>query len=96
MPTGYTADQVTCGVDCSFVLAKEKIVLACGNNKYDDNIYFFKTLAFVYLSDIAIRTEISLFYTSRRTIQLDGQFVLCENEHLHFKTDPRIVIEFPV
>ena len=39
MPTGYTADQVTCGVDCSFVLAKEKIVLACGNNKYDDNLF---------------------------------------------------------
>ncbi|XP_065070111.1 serine/threonine-protein kinase Nek8-like [Rhopilema esculentum] len=33
VPSGYKADLVKCGVDCSFVLSKEKIVLACGNNK---------------------------------------------------------------
>jgi len=33
VPAGFTAGDVACGVDCSFVLTKDKTVLACGNNK---------------------------------------------------------------
>lgn len=33
LESSYSVDDVHCGADCSFILTKQKTVLACGNNK---------------------------------------------------------------
>ena len=43
LESSYSVDDVHCGADCSFILTKQKTVLACGNNKCAFNyIYILK------------------------------------------------------